>query len=125
MHTVELLDEAIAVAQQLGYAIRHEWMGGVGGACEVGGKRCLFVDLSLTTDEQLDLVIDSIKTDQGVHTLHLSPAMAHLLDARPATQERHCLDNGMLGAETVGKNATDRRLLHRGGAGEQAPGRAA
>ena len=54
MHTVELLEEALAVAEQLGFAIRHEWMGGTGGACEIAGKLWLFVDLSLTTDEQLE-----------------------------------------------------------------------
>lgn len=84
MHTVELLDEALAVAEQLGFAIRHEWMGGTGGACEIAGKPWMFVDLSLTTDEQLDQVIESIKSHQGVHSLPLSPAMSHLLDVRPA-----------------------------------------
>lgn len=84
MHTVELLDEALSVAGKLGYGIRHEWMGGTGGACEIAGKPWLFVDLSLTTDEQLDLVIESLKTHQGVHTLKLSPAMSHLLGIRRA-----------------------------------------
>lgn len=84
MHTVELLDEALLVAKRLGYGVRHEWMGGTGGACEIAGKPWLFVDLSLTTDEQLDLVIESLKTHQGVHTLRLSPAMCHLLGMRPS-----------------------------------------
>lgn len=84
MHTVELLEEALAVAEQLGFAIRHEWMGGAGGACEIAGKPWMFVDLSLTTDEQLDQVIESIKPHQGLHSLPLSPAMSFLLDVRTA-----------------------------------------
>ena len=82
MHTVELLDEALSVAKELGYGVRHEWMGGTGGACEISGKQWLFVDLSMTTDEQLDLVIESLKSNQGIHTLRLSPAMSHLLGLR-------------------------------------------
>ena len=84
MHTVELLDEALSVARQLGYGVRHEWMGGTGGACEIAGKSWLFVDLSSTTDEQLDLVIDALKPHQGIHSLKLSPAISHLLNVRPA-----------------------------------------
>ena len=84
MHTVDLLDEALAVAEQLGFGVRHEWMGGTGGACEIAGKPWLFIDLSLTTDEQLDLVIESIKDHQGIHLLPLSPAMCHLTGVRRA-----------------------------------------
>ena len=88
MHTVELLEEALTVAEQLGFAIRHEWMGGSGGACEIAGKPWLFVDLSLTTDERFDQVIESIKSHPGVHALQLSPAMSHLLDVRPVDASR-------------------------------------
>ncbi len=84
MHTVELLDEALAVAASLGYSIRQEWMGGTGGACEIAGRRWLFVDLALTTGEQLDQVVESIRPDPGVYSLRLSPAMSHLLDIRRA-----------------------------------------
>jgi hypothetical protein len=94
MHTVELLEEALSVAEQLGYAIRHEWMGGSGGACEIAGKQWLFVDLSLTTAEQLDQVIESFKSHQGVHALRLSPAMAHLLDLRPVSASRGEMRSG-------------------------------
>lgn len=83
MHTVELLEEALSVARSLGYGIRHEWMGGTGGACEIAGKSWLFVDLSLTADEQLDLVIESIKSHPAVHSLKLSPAMSSLMDVQP------------------------------------------
>ena len=31
MHTVELFEHLVDVARQLGYQIRHEYLGGVGG----------------------------------------------------------------------------------------------
>ena len=61
MHTVELLDEALAVAQRMGFKIRQEWLSGSGGPCEIKGQRWLFVDLSLPPLEQLDQVIAAIK----------------------------------------------------------------
>jgi hypothetical protein len=84
MHTVELLDEALTVAESLGYSIRQEWMGGTGGACEIAGRRWLFVDLALTTDERLDQVVEAIRPDQGLYALRLSPAMSYLLDIHRA-----------------------------------------
>ncbi len=84
MHTVELLEEALTVAESLGYSIRQEWMGGTGGACEIAGRRWLFVDLALTTDERLDQVVEAIKPDPGLDALRLSPAMSYLLDIRRA-----------------------------------------
>ena len=62
MHTVELLEEAIGIAKQHGYQIRHEWLGGSGGgACEFGGSKWIFVDLALNTHEQLLQVTDALR----------------------------------------------------------------
>ncbi len=62
MHTVELLDEAIAMAIQAGYQIRQEWFGGsAAGACELRGRKWLFVDLSLSPREQLEQVLDALR----------------------------------------------------------------
>lgn len=61
MRSVEKLAEALAWAQQMGYHVRHEYLGGTGGGCcEVGGKRILFVDLALSAAEQLDHVVDAL-----------------------------------------------------------------
>ena len=60
MHTVELLEEAIAAARTLGFSIRQEWLDGAGGACEIAGKRWLFIDLSLTASEQLEQVTEGL-----------------------------------------------------------------
>ena len=64
MHTVELLEQAMAVAESLGYHIRQEYLGGVGGgSCEFGGKRWMFVDLALPVDEQLDELLQALRED--------------------------------------------------------------
>ena len=55
MHTVEMIEQLVGVAEQLGYEVRHEYLGGTGGgACEFSGRKWIFVDLALNSVEQLD-----------------------------------------------------------------------
>ena len=83
MHTVELLEEALRVAEQLGYSIRHEWLGGAGGgACEIRGRKWLFVDLALNAVEQLEQVAAVLQADAAVYAVELPPAMRRLLGIR-------------------------------------------
>lgn len=83
MHTVELLEQAIAAAEKLGYSIRQEWLGGTGGGyCEFGGRKWVFIDLSLSNVEQLDQVAAALRQDSGLDTLQLSRPLRMLLDAR-------------------------------------------
>ncbi|MDG2380114.1 MAG: hypothetical protein P8N76_00430 [Pirellulaceae bacterium] len=64
MHTVELLDGVLDLAQRMGYGIRHEWLGGAAsGSCEIAGQKWLFVDLALNPMEQLDQVINALVSD--------------------------------------------------------------
>jgi len=83
MHTVEFLEQALSVAEGLGYKIRQEWLGGTGGgACEFAGQKWIFVDLALSAIEQLDQVTDALQNDPAIYTIHLSPPMRNLLDIR-------------------------------------------
>ena len=83
MHTVELLEQAVAVAGQLGYRTRHEWLGGTGGgACEFGGRKWIFIDLALTTVEQLEQVTDALRSDPAIYVADLTPPMRRLLGIR-------------------------------------------
>ena len=78
MRTVECLEEYLRVAEQRGYEIRQEWLdGNGGGVCEFGGKKWLFVDLALSTVEQLAQVSEALAADadltsrvisKGIHT---------------------------------------------------------
>ncbi len=83
MHTVELREQALAVAQQLGYHIREEWMGGSGGGqCEFAGRKWIFVDLSLSTVEQLEQIAEALRSDPAVQTVALRPPLRKLLGVR-------------------------------------------
>lgn len=68
MHSVDLLEEAIRLAQNSGYEVRQEWLGERGGGvCRIGDKQVLFVDLSLTAQEQLDQIVDALgKSDPEI-----------------------------------------------------------
>ena len=81
MHTVELLEEALAAAERLGYGVRHEWLGGSGGGfCEFGGRKWIFVDLALNNVEQLEQVTAALKQDPGLGWLELSRPLRRLCE---------------------------------------------
>jgi hypothetical protein len=85
MHTVELFERACEVAQQLGYEIRQEWLGGSGGgACEFAGKRWIFVDLALTAVEQLDQVTQALSEDAQAAHLKMPHEIRRLVQHRRA-----------------------------------------
>jgi hypothetical protein len=64
MHTVERLEAVLDAARARGYQVRMEWLGGSGGgACEVHGQRCLFVDLALDAAEQLAQVAAALAAE--------------------------------------------------------------
>jgi hypothetical protein len=80
MHTVELLELALAIAEDLGYRVRQEWLGGAGGGCcEIARQKCLFVDISLNPVEQLDQVARSLREDPAIYVVELPGAMRQLL----------------------------------------------
>ena len=57
MSTIERIEQLTEMAQQLGYRIRHDYFGGTGGGkCEFGGQKWIFIDLALTSVEQLDQI---------------------------------------------------------------------
>jgi hypothetical protein len=85
MHTVELLEHALNLAEQIGYRVRQEWLGGTGGgACEFAGRKWIFVDLALNAVEQLEQVTAALRSDPAIYTVDLSPAMRKLFDIRRA-----------------------------------------
>jgi hypothetical protein len=82
---VELLEQALSLAEQMGYRVRQEWMGGVGGGvCEFGGRKWIFVDLALNVVEQLEQVRLALETDPSLHAVDVSPSMSRWLGVRRA-----------------------------------------
>jgi hypothetical protein len=83
MHTVELLEEAIALAKRLGYGIREEWLGGSGGGgCEIKGRKWIFLDMALPLLDQLDTVLDTLRRDPGALGLPMHYRLRELLQVR-------------------------------------------
>lgn len=83
MHTVELLEEALKAAEQLGYQVRQEWLGGAGGGgCEVKGRRHLFVDLALSVPDQLQIVLDVLERECAAERMKLGDTLRGVLAAR-------------------------------------------
>lgn len=85
MHTIDLLEECLAAARQLGYQVRQEWLGGVGGGvCMFGGKHWIFLDLGLNTAEQLEQAASALRRDPRLEQLQLSPTLRRVLTAGTA-----------------------------------------
>ena len=83
MHTVDILEQALAAARQLGFRIRHEWLGGAGGAdCLLKGQKWIFLDLAQTPQEQLEGVLEALQSDPQLTRLQLVPELRGLLDLR-------------------------------------------
>jgi len=83
MHTVELLNEALKVATQIGYQTRQEWLGGSGGGgCEIKGRRWIFLDLALSPADQLESVLETLRRHPEVATLCMPPQLRAVLQIR-------------------------------------------
>jgi hypothetical protein len=85
MHTVDLLDEALGAARRLGYDVRQDWLGGDGGGhCLVRGRRMLLLDVAQSPDEQLDIVIDALRSESNAARHLRSRELVHRLSLRTA-----------------------------------------
>lgn len=85
MSTVELLERALMAAEELGYRVRHEYLGGVAtGVCEMRGQKWLFVDLASNASEQLDQVVASLRGDPALPRLPLPGELRRAFGLRRA-----------------------------------------
>jgi len=85
MHTVEIRERMIRLAEELGYTVRQEWLGGSGGGlCEFGGRRHIFLDLALSAVEQLDQLAGALAQDPAIHATRLPLPLQPLLGVRRA-----------------------------------------
>jgi hypothetical protein len=84
MHTVQLVCEALRVAEQLGYRIRQEWLGGLGGGvCEIRGRKSLFIDLTWGPAERLENLLDALRGDPATETIAMPRELRNLLAQQP------------------------------------------
>lgn len=84
MHTVETLEQAVALAEKLGYTIRQEWLAGRGGGqCELKGQKLLFLDLDLSPAERLDQLVTILREEPETLNFPVPLELQKRLDARP------------------------------------------
>ena len=83
MHTVELLEHAVAAAEQLGYRIRQDWLAGTaGGTCLIGGQKWIFLDLAQGPVEHLTEVAETLRGEPRLADIDLPPELSAYLDVR-------------------------------------------
>jgi len=80
MHTVEILEQAVALASQLGYTIRQESLAGSGGGgCELKGRKLFFLDLDLGPEDQLEQVLETLRREPEAASLSMSHALRRMI----------------------------------------------
>lgn len=73
MSTLEEIEQLIEVAEKLGYRIRYDYFGGTGGGvCEFSGNKWLFMDLALTSNEQLIQLKRTLANEPSLGTVSLT-----------------------------------------------------
>jgi Spy/CpxP family protein refolding chaperone len=78
MHTAQLLSAALEVARNTGFQVREESLEGAGGGhCLIRGQKWLLIDLTQTQQEQLDDVLDALRSEPQ---LELARVPCELLD---------------------------------------------
>ena len=76
MSTIEQIDQLVEIAQQLGYRVRYDYFGGTGGGvCEFSGNKWLFLDLALTSAEQLEQLLSALANEPLLSTVSIDDRM--------------------------------------------------
>lgn len=85
MSTIQQFDQLVEIAEQLGYRIRYDYFGGTGGGvCEFSGNKWLFLDLALSSAEQLEQLQKTLANEPLLGTIKLSADMKRDLANRAA-----------------------------------------
>jgi len=86
MHTAQLLSLAIELSRRTGYHIREEALEGAGGGhCLIRGQKCLLLDLTQSNQEQLNDVLDALRSEPQLDWSEVpAPLTEHLQLPRAA-----------------------------------------
>jgi hypothetical protein len=67
LNPVQQMDVLVELAKDMGYEVRYEMLCGTGGGiCEIGRRRCLFVDLSQNALDQLESISQTLSSDPQI-----------------------------------------------------------
>lgn len=89
MHTMERFELATRIAESMGYEVRHEYLGGTnGGSCEYGGRKFIFIDLSLTAVEQLEQLVLAIQEIEEAENRRANQSRVNTSDMLSANQRK-------------------------------------
>ena len=70
MSTIDQIESMVEIAEKLGYRIRYDYFGGTGGGvCELGGQKWIFIDLALTSQDQLEQLQKSLAPEPLLPTV--------------------------------------------------------
>ena len=54
MNPVDQLEKTLEIVRSIGYEVHYDWFGGTGGgACQLGNRKCLFLDLAMNAEDHL------------------------------------------------------------------------
>ena len=85
MSIIQQIDQLVDIAEQLGYRIRYDYFGGTGGGvCEFSGNKWLFLDLALSSAEQLDLLKITLANEPLLATVNVDQEIKRELSQRAA-----------------------------------------
>lgn len=81
LSSLKLLKEALGLLEACGYTIRQECLEGtLGGACAVKGRKLFFLDVRLSPQEQLEVVLKALAEERKISDLGISPGLAEMLN---------------------------------------------
>jgi hypothetical protein len=82
MHVVDLLEEALDLAERMGIQVRRQWLDDTaGGTCRIGNQWVLFANLSLSAEEQLTQVLAALRQNGQAAQHASSTSLKRLLQA--------------------------------------------
>lgn len=85
--TLGLLHEALQLARDLGYEVREEPLGELpGGACVIGGRKVLLLNLEQSPAERLDRLVRVLAAMPQVREMPMSRLLARRLESCVATE---------------------------------------
>jgi len=85
--TLGLLEESLQMVRDLGYEVREEPLGELpGGACVIGGRKVLLLNLEQSPAERLDRLVRVLAAMPQVREMPMSRLLARRLESCVATE---------------------------------------